>query len=106
MVGKWLAAGCRLCLFDEPTKGVDVGAKAELLRLMTELAQTGCGVLYASADPGELLQVTDRIYVLYGGRIAAELVTAQTSEEEIMYYAVGGKAPFCPPAQREREELP
>ena len=106
VVGKWLAAGCRLCLFDEPTKGVDVGAKAELLRLMTELAQTGCGVLYASADPGELLQVTDRIYVLYGGRIAAELVTAQTSEEEIMYYAVGGKAPFCPPAQREREELP
>ena len=83
-----------------------MGAKAELLQLMTELAQTGCGVLYASADPGELLQVTDRIYVLYGGRIAAELVTAQTSEEEIMYYAVGGKAPCYPPAQREREELP
>lgn len=94
VVGKWLAAGCRLYLFDEPTKGVDVGARAELLQVMTELAQTGCGVLYASADPGELLRVTDRIYVLYGGRIAAELVTACTSEEEIMYYAVGGKAPF------------
>ena len=94
VVGKWLAAGCRLYLLDEPTKGVDVGAKAELLQVMTELAQTGCGVLYASADPGELLQVTDRIYVLYGGRGAAELVTARTSEEEIMYYAVGGKAPF------------
>ena len=93
VLGKWLAAGCRLYLFDEPTKGVDVGARAELLRVITGLAQTGCGVLYASADPGELLQVTDRIYVLYGGRVAAELVTARTSEEEIMYYAVGGKAP-------------
>lgn len=104
VVGKWLAASCRLYLFDEPTKGVDVGAKAELLQLITELARTGCGVVYASAEPDELLQVTDRIYVLYGGRIAAELVTAQTSEEEIMHYAVGGKAPFVPPDQTEREE--
>ena len=94
VVGKWLAAGCRLYLLDEPTKGVDVGARAELLQVMIGLTQTGCGVLYASADPGELLQATDRIYILYGGRIAAELVTAHTSEEEIMYYAVGGKAPF------------
>lgn len=94
VVGKWLAAGCRLYLFDEPTKGVDVGARAELLQVITGLAQAGCGVLYASADPGELLQITDRIYVLYGGRVAAELATAHTSEEEIMYYAVGGKAPF------------
>ena len=105
VVGKWLAAGCRLYLFDEPTKGVDVGAKAELLQVMAELAQTGCGVVYASADPDELLQATDRIYVLYGGRIAAELVTAHTSEEEIMYYAVGGKAPFLPADRREREEM-
>ena len=93
VVGKWLAADCRFYLFDEPTKGVDVGARAELRRVTAELAQAGCGVLYASADPGELLQTTDRIYVLYGGMIAAELVTACTSEEEIMYYSVGGKAP-------------
>ena len=71
-----------------------MGARAELLQVITGLAQAGCGVLYASADPGELLQITDRIYVLYGGRVAAELATAHTSEEEIMYYAVGGKAPF------------
>ena len=58
-----------------------------------------------SADPGELLQATDRIYVLYGGSIATELVTTRTCEEEIMYYAVGGKAPFLPSDQREREEL-
>lgn len=104
VVGKWLAAGCRLYLLDEPTKGVDVGARAELIRLMEELARTGCGVLYASADPGELLQVTDRIFVLYGGRITAELDAARTSENEIMHYAVGGAAPFLPPEQREGEE--
>ena len=104
MVGKWLAAGCQLYLLDEPTKGVDVGAKAEMLQLIVQLAQAGCGVLYASADPGELLQVTDRIYVLYGGRIAAELVTARTSEEEIMRCAVGGEAPSQPAEPRERGE--
>lgn len=104
VVGKWLAADCRFYLFDEPTKGVDVGARAELLRVTAELAQAGCGVLYASADPGELLQTTDRIYVLYGGTIAAELVTARTSEEEIMYYSVGGKAPFLPAERREGGE--
>lgn len=104
VVGKWLAASCQLYLFDEPTKGVDVGAKVELLQMITELAQTGCGVVYASAEPDELLQVTDRICVLYGGRIAAELVTSHTSEEEIMHYAVGGKAPFLPSDQIEREE--
>lgn len=104
VVGKWLAASCRLYLFDEPTKGVDVGAKAELLQLITGLAQAGCGVVYASAEPDELLQVADRIYVLYGGKIAAELVTAHTSEEEIMHYAVGGKDPFFPADQTEREE--
>lgn len=104
VVGKWLAASCRLYLFDEPTKGVDVGAKAELLQLIAGLARTGCGVVYASAEPDELLQVTDRIYVLYGGKIAAELVTAHTSEEEIMHFAVGGKAPFVPSAQTEEEE--
>ena len=103
VVGKWLAADCRLYLFDEPTKGVDVGAKAELFQVIAGLAQAGCGVLYASADAGELLKVANRIYVLYGGSVAAELDAAHTSEEEIMYYAVGGKSPFLPAEQREGE---
>lgn len=105
VVGKWLAADCRLYLFDEPTKGVDVGAKSELLQITSELAQAGCGVLYASADCSELLRVTDRIYVLYRGAIAAELVTACTSEEEIMYYAVGGKTSDLPPDRRKGENV-
>ena len=94
VLGKWLSAHCRLYLLDEPMKGVDVGAKAELLGVIDGLAKAGCGVLYASADPAELLQATDRIYVLYGGRVVAEMDTAHTSEAEIMHYAVGGRKPF------------
>ena len=106
VLGKWLSAGCRLYLLDEPMKGVDVGAKAELFRVISGLAEAGCGVLYASAEPGELLRTADRIYVLYGGTVAAELMAAHTSEEEIMYYAVGGKGPFSPTQERKREEQP
>ena len=106
VLGKWLSAGCRLYLLDEPMKGVDVGAKAELLEVIAALAEAGCGVLYASAEPGELLRAADRIYVLYGGTVAAELAAAHTSEEEIMYYAVGGTGPFPPAREREREAQP
>lgn len=104
VLGKWLSANCRLYLLDEPMKGVDVGAKAELLRVIDGLAKDGCGVLYASADPAELLQAADRIYVLYGGRVAAELDAAHTSEAEIMHYAVGGKKPFRAVLAREGED--
>ena len=91
-VGKWLAADCRIYMFDEPTKGVDVGAKHDIFRLINDIAKEGNGVLYASCENAELLSLTDRIYVMYDGQIMAELVTAETTEDEIMYYAVGGKA--------------
>ena len=91
-VGKWLAADCRIYMFDEPTKGVDVGAKHDIFRLINDIAKEGNGVLYASCENAELLSLTDRIYVMYDGQVMAELVTADTTEDEIMYYAVGGKA--------------
>ncbi len=91
-VGKWLAADCRIYMFDEPTKGVDVGAKHDIFRLINDIAKEGNGVLYASCENAELLSLPDRIYVMYDGQIMAELVTAETTEDEIMYYAVGGKA--------------
>ena len=91
-VGKWLAADCRIYMFDEPTKGVDVGAKHDIFRLINDIAKEGNGVLYASCENAELLSLTDRIYVMYDGQIMAELVTAETTEDEIMYYEVGGKA--------------
>jgi simple sugar transport system ATP-binding protein len=91
-VGKWLAADCDVYIFDEPTKGVDVGAKQDIFRLINDITKQGNSVIYASCENAELLSITDRIYVLYDGRVMAELVTAETNEDEIMYYSVGGKA--------------
>lgn len=91
-VGKWLAADCDLYIFDEPTKGVDVGAKQDIFRLINDIAKQGNGVIYASCENSELLSLTNRIYVMYSGRVMAELETAKTTEDEIMYYSVGGNA--------------
>ncbi len=91
-VGKWLAADCDVYIFDEPTKGVDVGAKQDIFRLINDIAKAGNGVIYASCENNELLSITDRIYVMFGGEIMAELVTAQTNEDEIMNYSVGTRA--------------
>lgn len=93
-VGKWLAADCDVYIFDEPTKGVDVGAKQDIFRLIYDIAKNGNGVIYASCENSELLSITDRIYVMYDGRIMAELVTADTSEDEIMHYSVGGTTAY------------
>ena len=90
-VGKWLAADCDLYIFDEPTKGVDVGAKQDIFHLINEIAKEGNGVIYASCENSELLSLTDRIYVMYNGEVMAELETAKTTEDEIMYYSVGGE---------------
>jgi len=90
VVGKWLSADCDIYIFDEPTKGVDVGAKREIFRLINDIVKKGNGVIYASCENSELLSLTDRIYVMYNGKIMAELETEKTTEDEIMYYSVGG----------------
>lgn len=89
-VGKWLAADCDIYIFDEPTKGVDVGAKQDIFHLINEIAKQGHGVIYASCENSELLSLTDRMYVMYNGTVMSELETAKTTEDEIMYYSVGG----------------
>ena len=91
-VGKWLTADGELYMFDEPTKGVDVGAKQDIFHLINNIAKKGKGVIYATCEDSELLSLTDRIYVMYSGKIMAELETAKTSDDEIMYYVVGGDA--------------
>ena len=91
-VGKWLSADCDVYIFDEPTKGVDVGAKQDIYHLVCDITKRGGSVIYASCENSELLSITDRIYVLYDGQVTAELVTAETNEDEIMFYAVGGKS--------------
>lgn len=90
-VGKWLIANAEVYIFDEPTKGVDVGAKKDIFELIGRLAQAGKAILYASCEFAEILGITDRVYVLYDGRIVKELVTGATSEEELLLYSTGGK---------------
>ena len=90
-VGKWLAADCDVYIFDEPTKGVDVGAKRDIFHLINEIARKGNGVIYASCENSELLSLTDRMYVMYNGEVMAELETSKATEDEIMYYSVGGE---------------
>ena len=85
-IAKWLVCGARVFLFDEPTRGIDVGAKIEVFQVMEELARAGAAILMVSSEMGELLQVADRILVMRQGRISGEL-PGRTTQEEIMRYA-------------------
>ncbi len=86
VIGKWLFRGARVFLFDEPTRGIDIGAKAEVFEIMSELARSGAAILMVSSELPELLQVTDRILVMRGGRITGSL-PGRTTQEEIMRLA-------------------
>lgn len=90
-VGKWLIADADIYIFDEPTKGVDVGAKHDIFELIGQLVKMGKGVIYASCEFSEILGITDRTYIMYDGKIAAEINTSEANEENILYYSTGGK---------------
>ncbi|WP_119293267.1 sugar ABC transporter ATP-binding protein [Streptomyces sp. YIM 130001] len=89
VIAKWLAAGPRVLLFDEPTRGVDVGAKSAIHTLVRELARDGLAVLIVSSELPELIGMSDRILVMADGRLAGEL-PAGAAEEDIMRLATGG----------------
>ena len=89
-IGKWLLSVAKVFIFDEATKGVDVGSKAEIYELIGGLVKQGKGVIYASCEFSEILGLTDRVYVMYNGTIAKELITKETTEEELLYYSAGG----------------
>jgi ABC-type sugar transport system ATPase subunit len=89
VLAKWLATEPKVLMADEPTRGVDVGAKVELYRLLREAAESGIGVLVSSSETPELLTLCDRILVLFRGRIVAELSRAEASEASIAHYATG-----------------
>ncbi len=81
VIAKWLLRRARVFLFDEPTRGIDVGAKVEVFELMDELARSGAAILMVSSEMPELLQVADRVVVMRQGRIAGELPGGATQEE-------------------------
>ncbi len=90
VLAKWLFRQARIFLFDEPTRGVDVGARAEIYKLMNQLAESGAAILMISSELPEVLGMSDRVLVMRNGRIVKELTTAETTQEEIMRYAALG----------------
>jgi ribose transport system ATP-binding protein len=90
VLAKWLFAGARVFLLDEPTRGIDVRSKAEIYDLVRALARDGAAVLMASSEHEELLGLADRVLVMHRGRIAGALSRADATEEKIVHLATGG----------------
>jgi ribose transport system ATP-binding protein len=89
VLSKWLAANARVIVFDEPTRGIDVGAKAEIYEIMNELAAQGATIVMVSSELPEILAMSDRVLVMQGGRIRGELSRAEATQERIMAFATG-----------------
>ena len=87
VIGKWLARNSRVVMFDEPTRGVDVGAKVEIYNLMNMLKKNGTGVLFVSSELPEILGISDRILVMCDGRITGELMADEATEDKLLAYA-------------------
>lgn len=87
VVGKWLARKSRVVIFDEPTRGIDVGAKVEIYNLMNDLKKQGIGVLFVSSELPEVIGISDRILVMCDGRITGNLRTEEVSQDMILDYA-------------------
>jgi ABC-type sugar transport system ATPase subunit len=92
VLGKWLARAPKLLLIDEPTHGVDVGAREEIYRVIDDLATAGTGVVVVSSYLPEVLRISDRILVMRDGRIVLEVERARASEELLLDAATGGSA--------------
>lgn len=90
IIAKWLCCDSRLLIFDEPTRGIDVGAKVEVYDLMSQLAAKGVAIIMISSELPEVLAMSDRILVMHEGRITGELSAQEASQEKIMSYATGG----------------
>jgi ribose transport system ATP-binding protein len=84
VIGKWLSAKARLFVFDEPTRGIDVGAKAEIFALIDSLVKQGAAVLMISSELSEIVKVCDRTYVMREGRVAGEVARDAMSETSIL----------------------
>jgi ABC-type sugar transport system ATPase subunit len=93
VIAKWLATKPRVLILDEPTRGVDIGAKVEVHRIMSDLAAAGLGIILISSELPEILAMSDRILVLHEGQVTAEIARGDATEERIMFAATGQVAP-------------
>ena len=92
VLGKWLSMRPRVLLLDEPTRGIDVGAKEEIYELMEQLAKTGVAILFVSSELEEIMGMADRVLVMHEGRLSGQLARAELSEQTILSLATGGNA--------------
>ena len=97
-LARWLAADPRVLILDEPTQGVDVGAKAEIHRLMGELAAKGLAIIMISSELPEILGMSDRIAVMHGGTVTGILDRSEATQERILELALGHTAVKAVPA--------
>ncbi len=88
-LGKWIVLNPQVLLLDEPTRGVDVGAKREIYQIMEKLAGEGTAILFVSSEMEEVLAMSDRVLVMHEGRLAGELPRQELSEEAVMRLATG-----------------
>lgn len=90
-IGKWLPTAADVFLLDEPTKGVDVGAKSDIFKIIGQLAQQGKGIVYFSCEFAEIMGIADRIYVMCDGQFVRELSRAEATQEQLLYLASAGQ---------------
>ena len=98
VLGKWLALDPSVLLLDEPTRGIDIGAKEEIYRLIDRLTSQGIAVVFVSSEMEEILGLSDRVLVMHEGQITGELLKDQLSEEAVMHYATGKSLAAVPAA--------
>ena len=91
VVAKWLMSDSIIYIFDEPTKGIDVGGKYDIYRLIVDLARQGASSIFISNELTEVLSLCDRVLVMFNGEIIKELETVATNREELLFYVMGGR---------------
>ena len=89
VLGKWLATNPRILILDEPTRGIDVGAKAEIYKIINRLASQGVAIVMISSELNEVMNMSDRLAVMKGGQITTVLQRGQFSQDEILKHALG-----------------
>jgi len=89
VLAKWLACNSKIFIFDEPTRGIDVGSKTEIYKLISKLVQRNAGIILLSSELEEIMGICDRILILFEGRIIKELKTEETSLQEVLSYCYG-----------------
>jgi ribose transport system ATP-binding protein len=103
VVGKWLVRDSDILIFDEPPRGIDVGAKSEIYKLLNELADQGKAIIMISSELPEILRMSHRIVVMCEGRVTAALSAEESSQEKIMYYATQRNLSTTPGETSESE---